>query len=108
LRALSTDSDGQDNARELHCTPHREFRRPVEHRTGTRNQLRAQHKVSKPAQHLDRYLAAVGYPMKQCGGSPPDVGHCHIALFIPVTVTEMSAPVTPTDVFWPRAMSSFA
>ena len=71
-------------------------------------QLRAQRKVRKPAQHLDLNFAAVGYPMKQCGSSPTDVGHCHNPLFIPVTVTETSASGTLADVSWPRAMWSFA
>jgi hypothetical protein len=107
LLSFSTDPDGQDNARELHCTPHGEFRRPVEHRAGNRNQLRAQHELRKPVQHLDRDLAAVRYPMQQCGGGPMDVGHRHNALFILVTVTEMSASGTLADVSWPRAMWSF-
>jgi hypothetical protein len=46
--------------------------------------------------------------MKQCGGSPMDVGHRHNACFIPVTVTEMSAPLALADVFRPRAMWNFA
>jgi hypothetical protein len=44
-------------------------------------------------------LAAVRYPMKQRGGSPTDVGHWRKALFIPVTVTEMSPSGTLGDVF---------
>jgi len=41
--AFSTHPDRQDNAREFQRTPQREFRRSVEHRASTRNQLRMQH-----------------------------------------------------------------
>jgi hypothetical protein len=87
--AFSTYPDGQDNAGELQRTPQRELRRLVEHRAGARNQLRVQHELRKLAQHLDRNLAAIGYPMKQCGGSPMDVGHRPDGLFILDTVSEM-------------------
>ena len=107
LLGLNTHPDGQDNARKLQRTPHGKLRRPVEHRAGTRNQLRVQHELSKLAQHRDWNFAAVGYPMKQRGGSPTDVGHWRKALWIPVTVTEMSPSGTLVDVFWPRAMWSF-
>ncbi|MBW1832597.1 MAG: hypothetical protein GQ551_10550 [Myxococcales bacterium] len=42
--------------------------------------------------------------MKQCCGSPVDIVHRHNALFIPVTVTEMSVSVALADLFWPQAM----
>jgi hypothetical protein len=101
---VDTHPDGQDNARKLHCTPHGEFTRPIEHRAGTRNQFRVQHELRKRAQRLDRNRAAVGYAMKQCSGSPMDVIHRHNALFVPVTVTEMSVLVALADLFWPQAM----
>jgi hypothetical protein len=46
--------------------------------------------------------------VKQCGSSPTDVGHCRSPLFIPVTVTEMSASRTLADVFLPLARLSLA
>jgi hypothetical protein len=42
--------------------------------------------------------------MKQRCGSPVDIVHRHNALFIPVTVTEMSVSVALADLFWPQAM----
>jgi hypothetical protein len=59
-------------------------------------------------QHRDRDLAAVRYPMKQCGGSALDVRQCDCSVFMPVTVTEMSRLGTLGDVLWPSAMWSFA
>ena len=66
-----------------------------------------QDEVGKAAQRSDRDLATLRYPMKQCGGSPLDVGQCDRSLFIPVTVTEMSPLGALVDVFWPRAVWSF-
>ena len=86
---VNTHPDGQDNARKLRRTPHGKLGWPVEHRTGTRNQLRMQHEVRKPAQHLDRNLTAVGDPMKQSSGGPMDVGHWLDAIFVLDTVSEM-------------------
>jgi hypothetical protein len=58
-------------------------------------------------QHRDRDLAAVRYPMKQCGGCAPDVGQSDCSLFMQVTVTEMSRLGALPDVFWPRPVCSF-
>ena len=87
--ALNTRPDSQDNARKLQRTPHGKLGWPVEHRAGTRNQLRAQHELRKLAQHRDRNFAAVSHPMKQSSGGPMDVGHWLNAIFVLDTVSEM-------------------
>jgi len=105
---VDTRTDRQDDARELERAPGHELGRCVQYLAAPCNQLGTQHELCEPAQYFDRNLAAIGYSMKQCGGSPMDGGHWHNAIFLPVTATEMSAPVVLADVFWPRAMWNFS
>jgi len=107
LRQVVDRADAQHQAGQLKRAPRGKLGRPVEQFTTHLHQLRAQHELRKPPQHPDRDLAAVRYPIKQCGGGATDIGHCCNALFIPVTVTEMSPSGALPDVFWPRVMWSF-